>query len=63
MLSIVRMATAEVMRRYRLKHREKNLHYNREYMRKFMAEKRKKTREFDTFWRILRNIDVLFFIC
>jgi hypothetical protein len=54
------MATAEVMRRYRLKHREKNLHYNREYMRKFMAEKRKKTKEFDTFWRILRNIDILF---
>lgn len=62
MLSIFRMATAEVMRRYRQKHREKNLQYNREYMRTFMAEKRLKCKDYETFSRILRKIDILYFI-
>jgi hypothetical protein len=56
------MATAEVMRRYRLKHREKNLQYNRKYMRTFMAEKRLKCKDYETFSRILRKIDIFYFI-
>jgi hypothetical protein len=62
MLSIFRMATAEVMRRYRLKHREKNLQYNREYMRKFMHEKRQKNKDYDTYSKNLRRIDAFYFI-
>jgi hypothetical protein len=56
------MATAEAMRRYRSKHREKTTTYNREYMKVWMFQKRQKTRDFDTFWRILRKIDVFYFI-
>ena len=56
------MATAEAMRRYRSKHREKTTAYNREYMKVWMFQKRQKTRDFDTFWRILRKIDVFYFI-
>jgi hypothetical protein len=55
------MATAEVMQRYRLKHREKNLKYNREYMRRFMAEKRLKSKDYDTFSRNLRKIYINYF--
>lgn len=61
MLSIFRMATAEVMRRYRQKHREKTLQYNREYMRKFMAEKRLKCKDYETFSRNLRKIYINYF--
>jgi hypothetical protein len=56
------MATAEVMRRYRQKHREKNLQINREYMRTFMAEKRLKSKDYDIFSRNLRRIDIFYFI-
>jgi hypothetical protein len=62
MLSIYRMATAEAMRRYRTKHKEKTNTYSREYMKVWIFQKRQKTREFDTFCRILRKIDVLYFI-
>ena len=56
------MATAEAMRRYRTKHKEKTNAYSREYMKVWMYEKRLKTREYDTFARKLRKIDLLYFI-
>ena len=56
------MATAEQMRRYRIKHKEKANAYSREYMKVWMFQKRQKTREFDTFCRILRKIDAFYFI-
>jgi hypothetical protein len=55
------MATAEVMRRYRQKHREKTLQYNREYMRTFMAEKRLKYKDYETCSRNLRKIYINYF--
>ena len=56
------MATAEAMRRYRAKHREKTNTYSREYMKVWMYEKRQKTRDYETFSRNLRKIDILYFI-
>ena len=56
------MATAEVMRRYRAKHHEKTNAYNRTYMRKFMFDKRQKSRGYDTYSRMLRKIDITIFI-
>ena len=56
------MATAEAMRRYRTKHREKTNAYSREYMKVWIYEKRQKTKEYDTFARNLRKIDILYFI-
>ena len=56
------MAPAEAMRRYRTKHKEKTNAYSREYMKVWMYEKRLKTREYDTFARKLRKIDLLYFI-
>ncbi len=56
------MATAEQMRRYRTKHREKTNTYSREYMKVWMYVKRQKTKEYETFARNLRKIDILYFI-
>ncbi len=56
------MATAEQMRRYRTKHKDKANAYSREYMKVWMYEKRLKTKEFDTFCRILRKSDAFYFI-
>ena len=56
------MATAEAMRRYRTKHKEKTNAYSREYMKVWMYVKRQKTKEYETFARNLRKIDILYFI-
>jgi hypothetical protein len=56
------MATAEQMRRYRSKHKEKTNTYSREYMKVWIYEKRQKSKEYDTFCRILRKIDFQYFI-
>ena len=56
------MATAEAMRRYRTKHREKTNAYSREYMKVWMYEKRLKTKDYDTFARNLRRIYINYFI-
>lgn len=56
------MATAEAMRRYRQKHKEKTNAYSREYMKVWMFQKRQKSKEYDTFSRILRKIDIFYFI-
>ena len=56
------MATAEAMRKYRTKHREKTNAYSREYMKVWIYEKRQKSKEYDTFARNLRKIDILYFI-
>jgi hypothetical protein len=56
------MATAEQMRRYRTKHKEKANAYSREYMKVWIYVKRQKTKEYETFARNLRKIDILYFI-
>ena len=56
------MATADQMRRYRAKHKEKSNAYSREYMKAWMFQKRQKSKEYDTFSRNLRKIDILYFI-
>ena len=56
------MATAEAMRRYRAKHHEKTNAYSRLYMKTWIYEKRQKTKEYDTYSRMLRKIDIFYFI-
>ena len=56
------MATAEQMRRYRTKHKEKTNTYSREYMKVWIYEKRQNSKEYDTLCRILRKIDFQYFI-
>ena len=56
------MATADQMRRYRSKHREKTNSYSREYMRVWIFQKRLKTRDYDNFARCLRKMDITIFV-
>ena len=56
------MATAEAMRRYRAKHLEKTHAYSRLYMKTWIYEKRQKTKEYDTYSRMLRKIDIFYLI-
>ena len=56
------MATADQMRRYRSKHREKTNSYSGEYMRIWIFKKRLKTRDYDTFARYLRKVDITLFL-